>query len=424
MGIESTVDLFLSAARIEDGGPLRDIAVGGGVIRSVAEHVPSRVSPDSAQRIDCGGHVVIPGLVETHLHLDKALLAERATNRSGKLTEAISASAALKPQLTPADIRSRAEKALGIVLRHGTTTIRAQTEFDPVLGLSGIVELLELKRRYAPLVDLQVVAFPQEGVFQTPGTEELFWQAMELGSDVVGGVPYNDTSAERHIDLCFQIAQHYDRPLSFHQDFRDDANGLSIEYLAHKTIASGWQGRVEVGHATGWSALEPRQLDQVIEALLRAQISVVTLPFTDLHLGARNDRVNVRRALTPVKALIEAGVNVAASTNNLRNAFTPFGSGDLLHVALTLIPAAHLGSADLMPRVLDLVTTNAARAIGVADYGVAPGCRADLIVCDTFRVADVIQDVPERLYVVKNGWVTHVTRVERARTREPLAPLG
>jgi len=240
------LDVALRGARVRDDGPLVDIGILGSRISSVGPNLGDSASTEIA----CDGRVVLPGLVESHLHLDKAFLADRKPNQSGTLAEAIRVTGELKAFLTPDDIRERAERALLLVIRHGTTTIRAETEFDPVIGLMGIQVLLDLKQRYAWAVDLQVVAFPQEGVHKTPGTEALFWQAMDLGADVVGGVPYNDTSAEAHIDLCFDIARAYEKPLSFHQDFRDDADGLSIEYLARKTIATGWQGRVEIAHAT------------------------------------------------------------------------------------------------------------------------------------------------------------------------------
>jgi cytosine deaminase len=296
--------------------------------------------------------------------------------------------------------------------------MRAQTEFDPVIGLAGLEVLLELKSRYANLVDMQVVAFPQEGIHKTPGTEDLFRDALNMGADVVGGVPYNDLDAEQHIDTCFALAQRYDRPLSFHQDFADEANSLSVGYLARRTIAAGMQGRVEIGHATALGALSPERLAPIAALLCEAGISVIALPLTDLHLGGRSDTHKVRRALAPVRALMAAGVNVAAGANNIRNAFTPFGNGDPLLTAYVLAPAAHLGGADMLPRVLDLVTTNAARAIGCSrDYGARVGARADLVVLDTFRRTDAWLDLPERTWVVKSGEVTVSNRTERWQAR-------
>jgi cytosine/creatinine deaminase len=398
------VDLVVRQARITESGPLVDIGCSGGTIAAVGSALGEQ---SEATVLDVGGRVVLPGLVEPHVHLDKALLADRTINRSGTLAEAIRVTGAAKSSFTRDDIRIRAEKTLRMCLRHGTTLLRAQTEFDPGLGLLGIEVLLELKAAYADLVDIQVVAFPQEGIHQRPGTEQLFHAAMQMGADVVGGVPYNDRSAHAHIDTCFALARQYDRPLSFHQDFADDATDLSIEYLAARTIGEGMQGRVEIGHATALGALPPDRLARIAERLCEADISVVTLPMTDLHLGGRHDTRNVRRALAPVRALLDAGVNVAAGANNIRNAFTPFGTGDPLLTAFLLVPTAHLGGADTLPRVLDLVTTNAARAIGRSrDYGLRVGARADLVVLETASYADAAIDLPERRWIVKSGRVT------------------
>ncbi|HEY2593376.1 MAG TPA: amidohydrolase family protein [Chloroflexota bacterium] len=402
------MDLVLRNAATDDTGLLRDIAIADGRIVAVADRAASSGARAALRTIDVAGRVVIPGLVEPHVHLDKALLGPRVRNDSGTLAEALRVTRAAKRTFTRDDIRQRAEATLRLCLSHGVTTLRAQTEFDPELGLVGVEVLLDLKAAYAPLVDVQVVAFPQEGILRAPGTLELFHEALRMGTDVVGGVPYNDTSAEQHIDVCFDLARRYDRPLSFHQDFADDTDAISIEYLARKTLAEGLLGRVEVGHATALGALTPEQLAPIGSLLREADISVVSLPLTDLHLGGRADAHKVRRGLAPIAALLAAGVNVAAGANNIRNAFTPFGTGDPLLTGMLLVPTAHLGGAETLPRVLDLVTRNAARAIGLPaeSYGIAPGCTADLVVLDTRTFADAVIDLPARLFTIKGGEVT------------------
>lgn len=407
-GSGTRLDTIVRRARVDSCGELVDLGITDGAFAAIQPHLRAHAPLE----IEAAGRVVIPGLVESHMHLDKALLADRRPNRSGTLDEALRVTADLKSSFTREDIGRRAEAVLRMAIRRGTTTIRAETEFDPTIGLMAIEVVLDLKRRYAGLVDIQVVAFPQEGIYKTPGAEALFWQAMECGADVVGGVPYNDLSAERHIDLCFRIAQEFDKPISLHQDFNDDAVDLSIEYVARKTLEVGWQGRVEVGHATALGALEPSRLAQVAELLRKADISVVTLPQTDLHLGGRGDGFNVRRALAPVRALLDAGVNVACSSNNVRNAFTPYGNADLLQVALLFLAASHLGGADTLPHALKAVTLNAARAIGIAEqYGLKVGRPGTLVVLDTFRFDDAVIDVPERLWVLKQGRVSVVNHV-------------
>src|SRR5690554_6707081 len=238
------MDLILRNVNIKDEQPLMDVAIRDRKIVAIQPNLPDRAK----EEIDGEGNVLIPGLVESYIHLDKALIAHRKPNRSGTLGEAISVTAELKPTFTREDIRERAEKALLMLIRNGSTTIRTHAEFDPAAGFTAFEEILGLKERYRDVVDMQLVAFAKEGILKAPGTEEMMHQAIQMGGDVVGGIPDNDTSAEEHIDLVFEMAKKYDKPLDLHQDFKDDAEGISIEYLSRKTIAEGFFGRVSVGH--------------------------------------------------------------------------------------------------------------------------------------------------------------------------------
>jgi cytosine deaminase len=234
----------------------------------------------------------------------------------------------------------------------------------------------------------------------------MIYQAMEAGADVVGGVPYVDPDPKKHIDILFEIAKKFDKDLDIHQDFFDNFENTSIEYLCDKTLAEGYVGRVSVGHLTALGALPPEQLKPLIEKMAKCEMNVMPLPATDLHLGGRKDTHNVRRALTPIRALRDGGVNVCLGTNNIRNAFTPYGTGDLLQIAMLAIPTAHLGGADDLPTVLPMITTNPAKAMKLSGYGIKVGNEADLVLLDTKRVADAVIDQPARLLVTKRGRVT------------------
>lgn len=393
------MELLIKQARLADDAPLMDVAVAAG--RIVA--VDANISQPAATVIEAAGRVLVPGLIESHLHLDKALIADRMPNRSGTLQEAIAVTAQLKPTFTTEDVRERAEKTLRLIIRNGVTHLRTHSEFDPAGGFTGFKVIMELKEKYKDVIDIQVVAFPQEGILKAPGTEEMMHEAVRMGADVVGGIPYNDLSATEHIDLVFEIAKKYQKSLDWHQDFKDGIEGASIEYLCKKTIAEGYQGRVSVGHLTSLGAFPPDQLQPLLELIAKAQINVMCLPATDLHLGGRQDTHNVRRALTPVRALKKAGVNVCLGSNNIRNAFTPFGNGDIFQIAMLAVPTAHLGGADDLPGVLPMITYNPAKALELSGYGLTPGCQADMVLLDTKRVIDAIIDLPEKLYVVKRG---------------------
>ena len=401
------MDLVFRKVRLDDNGSLMDVAIDGGKIADIGPNLACR----GGKEIEGAGRVLIPGLIESHLHLEKAFVMDRKPNRSGTLMEAIAVSAALKPTFTREDIEARARRVLKTLIGFGSTHVRAHAEFDPAQGFTGFDTVLDLRREYADRITIQVAAFPQEGILKAPGTDAMMVEAMKKGADVVGAIPYNDTSANAHIDWVFKLAKDFDKDLDFHQDFRDDADQMSIEYLAKKTIAEKYEGRVSVGHLTALGAAAPARRDEIIALLKDAGISVMCLPATDMHLGGRKDEYNVRRTLTPVRALRDGGVNVCLATNNIRNAFTPYGTGDLLQIAALALPACHLGGADDQPTVLPMLTTNSAKALGLKNYGLAIGKDADVVLLNTQRVADVILDIPDRSAVVKRGRI--VAQTER-----------
>ena len=393
------MDIILRKVRIKDGEGLKDVAIEKGKIAAIEADIQGTAE----REINAEGRVLIPGLIESHIHLDKALIADRLPNKSGTLWEAIEVTGKLKPTFTREDIEERARKTLMMLIKKGTTHIRTHSEFDPAQGFTGFETVMKLKNEFKHLIDIQVVAFPQEGIFKCPGTEEMMYQAMEMGADIVGGIPYNDMPAKDHIDLVFEIAKKYNRPIDFHQDFKDDADGITIEYVCEKAIKEGFEGKVSVGHLTSLGALPKERLQPIIELMSKAGVSVMSLPATDLHLGGRKDEYNVRRAVTPVRALRDGGVNMCLASNNIRNAFTPYGNGDLMQIAMLAIPVSHLGGADDLPTVLPMITSNPAKALGLKDYGLEVGKNADLVLLDTKAVSEAIIDIPDRLFVIKNG---------------------
>ena len=393
--------ILFKNVRINDTDGLVDIRIDGETIAEIGANLDAA----GLDVIEGDGRVVLPGLVEAHIHLDKALVADRCQNRSGTVKEAIAVTAELKPTFTSEDVRERAEKTLRMEILNGVTHMRTQSEFDPAGGFTGFHEIMALKEKYKAYTDIQVVAFPQEGIHKAPGTEQMMIDAMEMGADVVGGVPYNDYSANDHIDTVFEIAQKFDKDIDFHQDFMDNAEGTSIEYVIEKTEREGFQNRVAVGHLTSLGAFELEALKPIAEGMARAGISVFSLPATDLHLGGRGDTHKVRRGLTPIRFLRSHGVNVSLASNNIRNAFTPYGNGDLFQIAMLGIAGGHLGGADDMPHVIDMITTEPAKALGFQDYGLEVGKPADLIMVDSRKKSDVVIDLATKLIVMKRGKV-------------------
>lgn len=404
-------DLLLRNAHIDDAAPLVDIAVAGGVITAIG--------PDLAytadQEIDCAARVVIPGLVESHVHLDKALL-DRERSGDGTLAQAIAVTAELKRDFTATSIRERARRVLEQAIAHGTTMIRAHPDVDPIVGLLGVNTLLELREEFRGRIDLQIVAFPQEGILRAPGTLGLLREALNAGADVVGGCTYNeDTVAQcrRHIDLVFELAAEFGAPVDLHADFADDITDPRFalaDYIADSTERTGMGGRVTIGHATSLAARPPMDRQRVLRRLAESGVAVVPLPATDMFLGGRNDTANTRRGIAPVRELWAAGVRTAYSSNNIRNAFTPYGNADLLDIGLFLAQTSHLAGPEDLTRVLGMATYEAAAVIGIADhYGLHPGAAADLVVLSTYRVADALLDRPDRCHVIKAGRVVAQT---------------
>ena len=310
----------------------------------------------------------------------------------------------------------RSRRVLDMAVANGTVAVRAHPDVDLIQGLIGVDTLLQLREEYKHLLDIQIVAFPQEGILKSEGTYKLMEEAMNMGADVVGGCPYNELSWEdtqRHIDMVFDMAKQYDADIDMHADFSDDTGNqrfMSAAYVAKKAIETGWQSRVSLGHVTSLGSLEAADLDPIIDLLKQADVSIVTLPATDLYLGGRNDTSKPRRGLTPVRALHNAGVNVAYSSNNIRNAFTPFGKADMLLIGNMLAHVAQFGTPEHQQAILAMGTYNAARAIGMGDdYGLTVGKCADIVILDTYLVADALLDVPARSWVVKRGKVTVVT---------------
>src|SRR5574340_372012 len=407
------MDLLITDVRIRDEDEPTSLGIRDG--RIVA--IDREIGGEAKERIDAGGRAAIPGLLEPHLHLEKAFLHRRMPARSGTLEEAIRITGILKGKQERQDVLERSRQVLDMAVSNGTVAVRAHPDVDVIQGLIGVETALQLKQEYRNLLDLQIVAFPQEGILKSPGTVELMEEAMKMGADVVGGCPYNEINwddTRRHIDIVFDLAQKYGVPVDMHADFADDASDprfASAKYTAEKTIATGYRGRVSLGHVTSLGALAPDDAKPVLELLHEADVHIVTLPATDVYLGGRKDVTAQRRGLTPVRALRDAGVNVTYASNNIRNAFTPFGKADPLLIGNFLAHLVQFGTPDNQAYVLQMGTANAARSMGIGrDYGIEVGKRADLVILDTYAVADALLDITPRSWVIKNGKITVVTQ--------------
>ena len=405
------MDLIIRQALRRGETAPRDIAIDAGTIAAVEPSVSGRAS----REIDARGRLVTPPLVNPHVHLDKALLGDvMRPNRSQTLQEAIEITWDFKRAYTETDIVERAGAVIQMAVREGTLAVRAFADVDSVGGLAPVRGLLATRARYRHLLTMEVVAFPQEGILRDPGTEALLREAMTLGADVVGGLPWyemTDEDARRHIDIVFAIARERDADVHMLVDDTDDANSRSLEYLAVKTKREGYGGRVSASHCGALAAYNPTYAAKVIGLVREAGIAIVSNPHISLVLAGRRDAEPVRRGITRVRELLRAGVNVASGQDDVNDPYYPFGRASQLEVALFMAHTAHLTYPDELETVFDMVTGNAARAMRLPRYGLAAGDAGDLLIWDAGSVKEALTRQRPPAYVVRGGAVVAQTTI-------------
>src|SRR4051794_34154722 len=397
MNTKTAFDLIFRNARTRSSAIPVDIGVAGGRIAAIEP----RLACEAAE-IDVGGRLALPGFVDTHIHLDKACLLGRCGHDHGSVAEAIAAVAALKRDFTVEDVYARGAKVIERAIVHGTTRMRTHVEIDPRIGLRSFEAIKALKRDYAWALDLSICAFPQEGLTNDPGAEELLVAALRDGADLIGGCPYTDTDPNEQLERIFNHAQAFDVDVDLHLDFDLDPSWWHLEEVCKQAERRNYGGRVAIGHATKISALPPDRLKATAARLAQSGVAVTVLPATDLYLMGREATHNVPRGLTIAHKLVESGVLCSVATNNVQNPFTPFGDASLLRMANLYANAAHAAIGDF-DACLDLVTDLPARLMNLKDYGIAVGKSADLIILNTDSGPNAIAELPDILAGYKAG---------------------
>lgn len=406
------MQLLLKNARLRDRRELVDIAVDDGRIQRIGP----ALDVQAETVIDGEGCLVTPSFIDPHIHLDKVNIFDVVRkNESGTLKEAIEIIWDKKKNYTTEDILVRSEDVLLKALKNGTLNMRSHVDVDTIGGLKPLEGVAALREKYRHVMDIQIVAFPQEGIVKDPGCDKVMWEAMEHGADVVGGMPANEDSPAdslAHVKLCFDIAEKYDADIDMHVDETDDPFYRTLEMIADEALKRGYIGRVTAGHTCALAAYDDHYAAYVIDKVARAGIHIITNPVTNLMLQGRLDKQPIRRGITRVKELLAAGVNVSFGQDCVKDTFYPYGSADMLQVANVTAHAAQMSLPPEIEKVYDMITTDAAKILKLGDYGLAVGKKANLVVVNAADARDAIRLTPERLFVIREGKVVAKTSVE------------
>jgi len=403
------LDLLLKGARQAGSEAPRDLGVRDG--RIVAPE------PEAREVIELRGALVTPPLVEPHIHLDAVLTAGQPRhNESGSLFEGIAIWAERVRELTIEDVKRRVGTVLRWQLANGVQHVRSHVDVcDP--ELRALRALVELRREIAGQMDLQLVAFPQQGILSFEGGEELMRRAVALGADVVGGIPHFELTreyGERSVKFAMALAAEHGLRVDIHCDETDDDHSRFVEVMAAETIRLGLEGRVTASHTNAMHSYNNAYAHRVINNIRRARLHMVTNPLDNSVLQGRFDSYPVRRGHTRVKELQSAGVNVCIGHDSVMDPWYPLGHGDPLQAAFVLAHYGQMSGAAELPRLVEMITVNPAAALGLDGYGLREGGPADLVVFDATTELDAIRLMPRRRLVLRGGRV--VARTEPART--------
>lgn len=408
------LDLIIRNANLPDGRRGWDIAVQEGRVK---ELTPA-ISAPARKEIDAAGCLVTPPFVDSHFHMDSALSYGRPrVNRSGTLLEGIQLWGELKPQLTVESIKERARKLCQWAIARGTLAIRSHVDVgDP--QMLAVKALLEIRREFKPYLDLQLVAFPQDGYFRLPANRENMVRALDMGVDVVGGIPHFERTmadgAESVTALC-ELAARRGLMVDMHCDESDDPLSRHIETLACQAQRLGLQARVTGSHLTSMHSMDNYYVSKLIPLMAEAGVHAVANPLINITLQGRHDTYPKRRGMTRVKELMQAGVNVAFGHDCVMDPWYPLGSHDMLEVAHMGLHVAQMTGTEEMHRLFGAVTINGAKTLGLEGYGLEPGCFADLVVLQAGDPVEALRLKPARLFVIRRGEVIAETAAVASR---------
>lgn len=396
------LDLILRNASLPDGRSGQDIAIQAGLIAEIAPQIAATANIE----IDAGGYLVTPPFVDPHFHMDATLsLGLPRMNRSGTLLEGIALWGELRPTLTVDALVDRALRYCDLAVTQGLLAIRSHVDTsDPRLVTAEA--MLEVKRRVAPYIDLQLVAFPQDGLFRAKDGLTSLTRALDMGIDIVGGIPHFERTmaqGQASVETLCRLAADRGLPVDMHCDETDDPMSRHVETLAAETIRHGLQGRVAGSHLTSMHSMDNYYISKLIPLIAEAQLNVIPNPLINIMLQGRTDTYPKRRGMTRVRELMAAGVNVSFGHDCVMDPWYSMGSGDMLEVGHMAIHVAQMAGMDEKTAIFDALTVNSARTMGLQGYGLAKGNKADMVLLQARNPAEALRLKPVRLAVIKSG---------------------
>ncbi len=413
VGRRSTTGLLVRNARVHPTAgadvPLVDIRVDGDVFAEIRP--AGSIAANGQPELDAEGRLVSPPLVDPHVHLDAVLtVGEPRYNESGTLIEGILTWAERKPSLTHEDVKARAREAIFWEVAQGTGLIRSHVDVcDP--NLVALKALIELRAELTDIVELQLIAFPQDGILSFPNGKELMREAMRLGCDVIGGIPHYEWTRDdgvEEVHFIFDLAKETGAPIDLHCDETDDEQSRFLEVVAARTMRDGMQGRVVAGHTTAMASYNDNYAFKLIQILKRAGVTIVANPLDNIVLQGRFDTYPKRRGMTRVKELDAAGINVACGHDSIMDPWYPLGRGSMLDALSMLVHVGQMTGRGELFRAYDMVTVNPARA-AEAPWGVKEGLPANFVVFDCADEAEAIRLRPAARWVVRAGRIVAET---------------
>ncbi len=394
------MDLIIRNARLFDrlsDGPL-DIGVEQGRIIAIERGISSE-----ADVYDAKGYLVCPGLIETHIHLDKSRIIDRCAPQERSQLSPVKGVTPLKKSMSVEDVRTRAERTLEECIKHGTTRMRTQVEVDPGIGMRGFEGVQSLIADYRWAVEIEICVFPQEGLISYPGTEELLIEGLKRGARVIGGAPRYDTEEAGQIHRIFELACEFDVDIDMHLDVGPTPDAMNIHLVRELTDKYQRGGRVVVGHMAKLSLMPPDEVAALARSLADTGVAVTVLPTTDLFLMGRNRDHSVVRGVADANLLVKHGVNCSLSSNNILNPATPYGDCSLVRMANLYANVLQLDRPGELRECFGMLTDMSARLLNLKDYGFAVGNPADVVVIRAHEPEQVIAEISHPLAVFKNG---------------------